>query len=80
MTWHDVPHEPATQPMSHEDIAARVMGCLAGQVTALQVDEIAGFLVLVGEATSYHAKQLAQQQVMELSNCPIRRNRIRVTA
>jgi hypothetical protein len=58
-----------------EQVAAR----LNGRILGFHVAQQDGGLVLSGRTKTYHAKQLAQQYVMEMTTTPIVSNLIEVT-
>jgi len=51
---------------------------LGHRIRELRVLQLPTGLILQGRATTYHAKQLAQHALMELSNLPILANDIEV--
>jgi hypothetical protein len=51
-----------------------------GRVRDLRLEVRGGGLVLQGRAPSYHAKQLAQQAVLEAGGLPLAANEIEVAA
>ena len=57
----------------------RIQRWLGGRVRDFQVYGSEGGVVLRGRATTYHAKQLAQQAVIEAISSPIRANEILVS-
>jgi hypothetical protein len=61
-----------------EQVEALVQKRLCGRVSDLRVIVRGGGLVLQGRSRTYHAKQLVQQAVMEISELPILANEIRV--
>jgi len=61
-----------------EQIESLIYGRLGGRVNNLRVIVQAEGLVLQGRARTYHAKQLAQQAAMEITERPILANEIRV--
>lgn len=69
---------PTDDSLNH--IESKVLAKLGGRLMEFQVAEENGQLVLRGRATSYHVKQLAQHEVMELTATPIRTNRIVVNS
>ena len=72
---------------THEDWA-RVSGAIAGKVREkllgrlrdFELHHVEGAFELRGSCATYHVKQLAQEEVIGLSQVPIRRNRISVIA
>jgi hypothetical protein len=60
-------------------IAEHIQRRLAGRVRDLQVFLREQTLVLRGHADTYHAKQLAQHEIMEAVSLPIRANEIEVS-
>ncbi len=69
--------------MTASESVARIEGhvrCrLIGRVRDFRLIVLDQGLILRGRANTYHAKQLAQQAVMEASSLPIRVNEIEVT-
>ena len=63
---------------SLDQIGDRIQRWLGGRVLDFQVMCDEQGVVLRGRANTHHAKQLAQQAVMELISVPIRANEIRV--
>jgi hypothetical protein len=59
-------------------LAARTGAMLRGRVTGLQIELRGGGVVLLGTASSFYAKQLAQHAVMSGTDLPIVRNEIEV--
>jgi len=59
-------------------VEAHVRSQLGGRVSDLRVIVRDGGLVLQGRTRTYHAKQLAQQAVIETAELPIRANEIQV--
>jgi hypothetical protein len=57
---------------------SHLAGCLGGRVRELRLNFRDGGLVICGWTSTYYAKQLAQQAVMEISRRPIRANEIEV--
>jgi hypothetical protein len=68
---------PAAEP---EDLAVLVQERMIGRchVNDLQILVESGGIILRGAASTYYAKQVAQQVVMELTTLPIRANEIQV--
>ena len=60
-------------------IAGRVRAKLQGRLRNFELHHVEGEFVLRGECSTYHVKQLAQEEVIVLSRVPIRSNRICVT-
>lgn len=60
----------------YQRIATRVMEKLGGRLRGFGLDLVGGRLVLRGDASSYHVKQLAQHEVMSMTDRPILSNRI----
>jgi hypothetical protein len=60
------------------EVEAHVRRQLGGRVSDLRVIVRDGGLVLQGRTRTYHAKQLAQQAVIETAELPIRANEIQV--
>jgi hypothetical protein len=58
-----------------EELVRRQLG---GRVRELRLSVRDSGLVLTGRAKSHHAKQLAQQALMDLNRAPIRSNEIDV--
>jgi osmotically-inducible protein OsmY len=71
-------NDVAVEVPLNERIESQVMSKLRGRLRTFSVDLVSGRLVLRGEARSYHVKQLAQHEVMEMTDRPILSNRIRV--
>ena len=73
MTWEEFSHQrfsnqcPAT-------IESQVIAKLGSRLREFSLDKIEEKWVLRGQAQSYHVKQLAQQEVMCLTNRPIMSN------
>lgn len=72
MNGHTIDTIPRTPPAGAdaarvEDIEQHVERRAWGQVYGLKVECSAGRLVLRGRCRTYHAKQLAQQAVLELT-------------
>jgi hypothetical protein len=65
-------------PGTVEQVEAHVQRRLGGQVNDLRVVVRGEGLVLQGRTRTYHAKQLAQHAVMEITELPILANEIRV--
>lgn len=63
---------------SHIGLETAVVAKLGGRIRSFSIEQVGEQLVLRGEAISYHVKQLAQQQVMSMTNREILSNRIRV--
>ncbi len=62
-----------------EDLAERIHRLAFGRIRHLKVSRSDGLLILEGEATTYHAKQLAQEAVLDLiDGRPALANRIEV--
>ena len=61
-----------------KQIESQINRRLGGQVNDLRVVVQGEGLVLQGRARTYHAKQLAQQAAMEITERPILANEIRV--
>ena len=61
------------------DIEQKILCRLNGRVRDLKLMACDDGLVLQGRALTYHAKQLAQHAVMELTKLPIRANEIEVS-
>jgi hypothetical protein len=61
-----------------EQIESQINRRLGGRVNDLRVIVQGEGLVLQGRARTYHAKQLAQQAAMEITERPILANEIRV--
>ena len=78
MTWDEyvLARHRRTAPKS---IESQVLAKLGGRLREFFVDVENDQLVLRGNAASYHAKQLAQHEVMALTDQPIRTNRITVS-
>jgi hypothetical protein len=73
--------ERRTDPASQgalDELEAHVQGCLGGRVRDFHVVFKDRGLVLSGQSRTYHAKQLAQQRVMETTQLPILANEIEV--
>jgi hypothetical protein len=76
MTWDEL---NALGPNGkRESIESRVLAKLGGRLEEFFMDEVGGELVLRGTARSYHVKQLAQHEVMNLTSAPIAHNNIKV--
>jgi hypothetical protein len=75
-----LPEPPASaDPGSLDILEDHVQSRLFGRVRDFQVQRPhAGGLVLRGRARTYHAKQLAQHYVMEMTDWPILANEIEV--
>jgi len=63
----------------HECLESLLQRRLAGRVRDLRVDVRPNGLVLHGRAATYHAKQIAQQVVMEMVPVPLLANDIEVS-
>jgi osmotically-inducible protein OsmY len=61
-----------------DDLAGHVDSRLNGHIRGFRVDHDNGGLVLRGTARTFHAKQLAQEYVMEFTDVPIAVNAIDV--
>jgi hypothetical protein len=59
-------------------IETHVQSRLRGRVREFRLVESGGRLVLLGQARTYYAKQLAQQAVLEATDLPIAANEIEV--
>jgi hypothetical protein len=71
----------SVQPTSREaldELEDYVQCCLGGRIRDFGVLVQSGGLVLRGYTHSYHAKQLAQHRVMEVTDVPILANDIEV--
>jgi hypothetical protein len=77
MTWEEFTFQDrsANQP---DSIESQVIAKLGSRLAEFTLDEVEDKLVLRGRARSYHVKQLAQQEVMCLTNRPILHNSIEV--
>ncbi len=69
-TWTD-PRRPS-RTLGKDDLAEQLHGCIerraCGRIRDLQVVCSEGVIILQGRSRTYHAKQLAQQAVMDLTN------------
>lgn len=65
--------------MDIQQIEERVQSRLLGRIRSLRLQLRDTGLVLEGQAASYHAKQIAQHAVMQISEIPIVANDIEVT-
>jgi hypothetical protein len=70
--------ESAVSPLI-ADLQARVSSRLSGRVRHLRLLNQANGLIIMGQTTTYYAKQLAQHAVMESSALPILANEIEVS-
>lgn len=70
--------EDAQQRVQLEALEAELQKRLGNRICNLEVRVDDGQLVLFGQATTYHAKQLAQHLVMVLTQMVIRANKIEV--
>jgi hypothetical protein len=59
-----------------DELQSQVQCSLGGRVREFRVELKKGGLVLRGQSSTYHGKQLAQQRVMERSDVPILANEI----
>lgn len=79
MDYPRVPEDmQGVTPGTVEQVEAHVQRRLGGQVNDLRVVVRGEGLVLQGRTRTYHAKQLAQHAVMEITELPILANEIRV--
>lgn len=62
------------------DIEKETRRRLGSRVCDLNLRETGNGIVISGNASTYYAKQMAQQVAMELSNKPVHANQIIVTA
>jgi len=83
-------HEPVTEPRraarsrSKLDLARRIEGCIesraSGRIRDLHVVCSDDAIILQGRSRTYHAKQLAQQAVLDLTDgFPLLTNQIVVS-
>lgn len=63
-----------------KSIETQVLAKLGSRLREFCLDVVGGQVVLHGKASSYHVKQLAQHQVMGLTDQPIHSNQIEVTS
>ncbi len=70
--------EDAEQLVQLEALEAALQKRVGSRIRNLEVRVDDGQLVLLGQATTYHAKQLAQHLVMVLTQMVIRANKIEV--
>lgn len=77
MTWEEFVTERTKIP-EHTTIESRVLAKLGSRLREFFLDEVGDQLVLRGKARSYHVKQLAQHEVMAMTNRPILANTIEV--
>jgi len=71
-------HEPVSEPRrvargrSKQELAARIEGCIerkaCGRIRDLHVVCSDDAIILQGRSRTYHAKQLAQQAVLDLTD------------
>lgn len=61
-----------------ERLETAVRRRLNGRLRSFRLLIHAGGLTLYGEVSSFHAKQLAQHAIMEMTDCPILANEIAV--
>lgn len=61
-----------------ESLETQVLSRLSGRIRGFRVQLLNGGLVLTGTTKTYHAKQVAQHLVMEMTDVPIRANDIAV--
>ena len=86
MTAHDAwtdPRRPAARPKTKDDLAARIRGSIerkaCGRIRDLQVLCSEGLIILQGRSRTYHAKQLAQEAVLDMTEgLPTLANQIEV--
>jgi hypothetical protein len=71
-------NSPDARPKMTERIEAQIQRRLGGQVKDLRVEIRDGGLILRGRTRTRHAKQLALQTVLDMTELPIRSNEIRV--
>lgn len=76
MTWDEL--NALGSHGRRESIESRVLAKLGGRLEEFYMDEVGGQLILGGTARSQHVKQLAQQEVMNLTEAPVIHNHIRV--
>lgn len=69
----------ATMTSAAPNLEDRVAAKLGGRLREFSVGQVGGQLVLHGKASSYHVKQLAQHEVMSLTDQPILCNQIEVS-
>jgi uncharacterized protein YcaQ len=74
----DLEDTQGVTPGTVERVEAHVQRRLGGQVNDLRVVVRGEGLVLQGRTRTYHAKQLAQHAVMEITGLPILANEIQV--
>lgn len=60
-------------------LEAQVQGQLAGRLLGFRLKRNDGGVILIGRASSYYTKQLAQHAVMRTTDLPILRNEIEVS-
>lgn len=86
MTAHDAwtdPRRTAARPKGKDDLAARIRGSIerkaCGRIRDLQVLCSEGLIILQGRSRTYHAKQLAQEAVLDMTDgLPTLANQIEV--
>ena len=64
--------------VSTEQVEALLIQKLRGRVWNIRLHVEDGCVILLGQARTYYAKQLAQHLVMEIVQLPIRANHIQV--
>ncbi len=69
---------PVAPPDGLDRLQAHVQSRLVGRLGSFRLVAHAGGLVLQGRTATYHAKQLAQQAVMEATSLRILSNEIEV--
>lgn len=75
MTWNEYLTE---RENGAGGIESMVLAKLGGRLEEFTLDEVGGQIILRGRAKSYHVKQLAQHEVMALTDRQILGNRIEV--
>ena len=74
--------EPCAGPKPADDELTELERCiqdqLDGRIGDVKLDLVPGGLVLRGRTRTYHAKQLAQQALMQASDRPLVANEIEV--